>query len=292
MQTEPLIHCLCDPACELGENPLWHPDEGRLYWTDITRGHLYYYELATRECVLFYQGDSVGGFTLQEDGALLLFMEKGAVKILRNGALTTVVEENAEERDSRFNDVIADPEGRVFCGTLETETHPGALYRLDPDGSITKCLGGIGVSNGIGFSPDRRFMYYTDSSKYAIYRFDYDRATGAISKQQLLISIPESLGVPDGMTVDAEGYLWSAIWGGSCLIRFTPAGQEVQRFHFPAQEVSSVIFGGPEYEDIFVTTAGGNAKAEKGSGAGALFHLKTGVRGVPEFRSRIRAAGD
>jgi D-xylonolactonase len=131
-------------------------------------------------------------------------------------------------------------------------------------------------------------MYYTDSPKQAIYRFDYEEQTGEISNRRVFIEIPASLGQPDGMTVDSEGYLWSAIWDGSCLIRFSPEGKEVLRLTFPAKKVSSVIFGGPEYEDVFVTTAGGENRAEEGPGAGAVFHFRPGVRGAPEFRSRIK----
>jgi D-xylonolactonase len=267
---------------------LWNPDDGRLYWTDIPRGHLYSYDFATGEHRRFYEGETVGGFTLQADGALLLFMKKGAVKSLKNGLLTPVLDEVPEERDSRFNDVIADPQGRVFCGTMANDTHPGSLYRLDPNGSITRVVEGVGVSNGIGFSPDHQTMYYTDSPRHVIYRFDYQEQTGGISNRQPFIEIPESLGSPDGMTVDAEGYLWSAIWGGSCLIRFTPEGKEVLRLAFPAKKVSSVIFGGPEYEEVFITTAGGENRAEEGPGAGAIFHFRPGFRGLPEFRSKIK----
>jgi D-xylonolactonase len=285
---EPTIDCLVDLPCELGENPYWHPDEGRFYWTDITRGQLYYYDFATGEHRQFYEGETVGGFTLQADGALLLFMPKGAVRTWKNGVLETVLEGVPEEHDSRFNDVIADPHGRVFCGTIESDTHPGALYRLDPDGSLTKVAGGVGTSNGLGFSLDHKKMYYIDSPKQFVYCFDYDEKTGAISNRQDFIAIPESLGTPDGMTVDAEGYLWVAIWGGGCLIRFSPEGKEVLRLVFPAKKVSSVTFGGPDYEDVFVTTAGGENRAEEGPGAGAIFHFRPGVRGLPEFRSRIK----
>jgi D-xylono/L-arabinono-1,4-lactonase len=289
MDTTPGIEIICDYACELAEGPLWHQDEGRLYWVDINCGRIYCYDPRTGEHQMVLDaGVAVGGFTIQEDGALLLFMDKGAVKRYHGGVLSTLLEEIPEERDSRFNDVCTDPLGGVFCGTIETAKHPGALYRLDPQGKCTRLFGEVGVSNGIGFSPDRKTMYYTDSPKQAIYRFDYDPGSGAISNRSILVQIPESLGSPDGMTVDADGYLWAAIWDGSCLIRFSPDGKEVQRFLFPAKKVSSLTFGGPEYEDVYVTTAGGENKAEEGPGAGAIFHLRPGVRGVPEFRSKIR----
>lgn len=279
---------IADYACVTGENPLWHPDEKRLYWVDIPTGRMFRYDPATSQHEQCYEGEVVGGFTIQADGALLLFMARGAVKIWRDGELTTVIDEIPDERSSRFNDVIADPEGRVFCGTMSTEDRLGRLYRLDTNGTLTRLLEGIGTSNGMGFTLDRRQMYYTDSRKREVYLFDYDQATGAITNQRLFLRTPEGAGSPDGMTVDAEGAVWSARWNGGCLVRYAPDGTEDRRIEFPAKKVSSVTFGGEDYTDIYVTTAGGNNKAEEGSGAGALFRLNLGIRGLPEFRSRIR----
>jgi D-xylonolactonase len=170
---------------------------------------------------------------------------------------------------------------------MATKERLGRLYRLDRDGTFTVVLEGIGVSNGMGFTPDRKRMYYTDSRKREIYLFDYDRKTGAITNQRVFVRTPEGEGIPDGMTVDAEGYIWSARWDGGCLVRYAPDGTEEQRIAFPARKVSCPTFGGPDYADIYVTTAGGQNKAEEGQGAGALFRLNLGIRGVPEFRSRI-----
>jgi len=278
---------LADYGCVVGEGPLWHPGEQRLYWIDIPTGRIFRYEPASGTHEQCYGGEVVGGFTIQADGALLLFMARGAVKIWREGELTTVVDEIPGERESRFNDVIADPAGRVFCGTMPTENQLGRLYRLDTDGTLTELLDGIGVSNGMGFTRDHRQMYYTDSAKREIYLFDYDQATGALTNQRVFVQTPEGEGIPDGMTVDAEGCVWSARWDGGCLIRYAPDGTEVLRINFPAKKVSSVTFGGTDYTDMFVTTAGGDRKAQEGPGAGALFHLNLGIRGLPEFPSRI-----
>ena len=280
---------IADYACQVGEGPLWHPDEKRLYWVDIPRGRIFRYDPATGAHEICFEGEAIGGFTIQADGALLLFMARGAIKVWREGTLTTVVDEIPAERDGRFNDVIADPEGRVFCGTMSTRDHPASLYRLDTDGTLTHVLGDIGTSNGLGFTPDGRQMYYTDTRPHDIYLFDYERATGEIANQRVFAHVPDQPGEggPDGMTVDAEGYVWSARWGGSCLVRYAPDGTEERRVTFPAPKVSCVTFGGPDYTDMYVTTAGGDNKAEDGPGAGALFHLNLGIRGVPEFRSRI-----
>lgn len=279
---------IADYQCDTGENPLWHPDEQRLYWLDIPTGRMFRYDPASGKHEQCYQGEVVGGFTIQEDGALLLFMAKGAIKLWFEGKLTTVVEDIPAERDTRFNDVIADPEGRVYCGTMAIPEHPGSLYRLDPDRSLTPLLDGIRVSNGLGFSRDLRKMYYTDSDKREIYLFDYDRSSGDITNQRIFVRTPDDGSVPDGLTIDAEGYVWSARWDGGCLVRYRPDGSEERRIVFPAKKVSSLTFGGADYKDIYVTTAGGYDKPGEGSGAGALFRLRLGIQGVPEFRSRIQ----
>ncbi|MBI1925763.1 SMP-30/gluconolactonase/LRE family protein [Candidatus Poribacteria bacterium] len=278
---------IADYQCVIGEGPLWHPGEKRVYWVDISNGRMFRYDPASGKHEQFYEGEIVGGFTIQSDGALLLFMAKGAIKLWRDGELTTRIDEIPDERDSRFNDVIADPVGRVFCGTMPGKDRLGRLYRLDTDGTLTQLLDGIGTSNGMGFTPDRKQLYYTDSPKFELYRFDYEQATGAITNQRVFVKSPENEGFPDGMTVDAEGYVWSARWDGGCLVRFAPDGTEERRIQFPAKKVSSVVFGGEDYTNIYVTTAGGDKKATDGPGAGALFRLNLGIRGVPEFPSRI-----
>lgn len=278
---------IADYGCVTGEGPLWHPTERRVYWVDIPAGRLFRYDPGTSEHEQCYQGEVVGGFTIQADGALLLFMARGAVRIWREGVGTGVIEEIPDERDNRFNDVIADPEGRVFCGTMSTKGGLGRLYRLDPDGTLTKLLDRIGTSNGLGFTPDGKGLYYTDSHKREIYRFDYHRDTGVLTNQRLFVRTPDHEGVPDGLTVDAEGFIWSARWDGGCVVRYAPDGREDRRIRFPAKKVSSVTFGGADYADLYVTTAGGNDKRNEGEGAGALFRVRPGVRGVPEFPSRI-----
>jgi len=254
---------------------------------DIPAGRLFRYDPATGNHELCLETDPIGGFTIQADGALLLFMARGAVRLWREGELTTLLEETPDERETRFDDVIADPAGRVFCGTMPTKGRPGRLYRLDTDLTLTRVLDGIGCSNGLGFTPDRRGMYYTDTPVRRIYLFDYDEGTGAITNQRIFVETPEGDGGPDGMTVDAEGFVWTAKWGGACLVRYAPDGTEDRRIAFPAQKVSSVIFGGGDYTDMYVTTAGGQTKSTDGPGAGALFRVKPGVQGVPEFASRI-----
>jgi len=278
---------VADYRCECGENPLWHPTEKRLYWLDITTGRMFRYDPASGTHEQFYKGGVVGGFTFQADGAMLLFMARGAIKLRRGGRLTTVIEQIPAEHDSRFNDVIADPAGRVFCGTMPAGNRLGRLYRLSTTGGLTQLLETVACSNGFGFTPDRKGMYYTDSFKHVIYLFDYDVRSGEITNKRVFARVPPDGGFPDGMTVDAEGCVWSARWDGGCLVRYSPDGELLRRIAFPARKVSSVVFGGDDYGDIYVTTAGGDKKKTEGAGAGALFRLRLGIRGAAEFPSRV-----
>jgi sugar lactone lactonase YvrE len=282
---------IVDVPFDVAENPLWHPLEQRLYWTDTFRGQLFRYDPATGKHEQCYQGEQVGGFTIQADGALLLFMQQRKIAIWRDGALETVVDEIPAEREFFYNDVIADPAGRVFCGTVAKSigSQPGRLYRLDTDGTLHVVVEGVTVSNGLGFSPDQRHLYYTDSGQRCIYRFDYDEKTGALANSQGWLQTPEGEGVPDGMTVDAQGFIWSARWDGSAVYRYTPAGVEQQRIQMPAKKVASVTFGGSELSDLYISTAlSGGDRHTEGAGAGGIFRLRPGVRGLPEFFSRVK----
>ena len=279
-----------DYRTHVGEGPLWHPDQQRLYWIDIPTGRLFWYEPATGRHEQFYSADMVGGLTFQTDGTLLLFMAGGAVAVLRGGELDYIVDGIPGEEENRFNDVIADPAGRVFCGTMpldreRVDERLGTLYRLDTDGSLTPLVDGVGISNGLGFSPDHRHMYYTDTITRRIDVFDYDVHSGSISKRRVFTETGE--GRPDGMTVDADGYVWSAIVGGWRIVRYTPQGEEERAVRFSAKYVTSLAFGGPGLTDIYVTTMGTDERPDAGPGGGALHRLSLGIKGLREHYSRV-----
>lgn len=292
MLQNPHVELVVDLPCLLGENPLWHPEEAALYWTDIPAGRLYRYHPATGNVDTIYQGAMVGGFTIQADGSLLLFSEQCAVYQLSGGKLQTVLEPLPNAEEIIFNDVIADPLGGVFCGTKYIDIEPGKtgdLYYLNPKGQLTHLMTDVKCSNGFAFTRDLQTLYFTDTWAKKIYQFSYDQHSGAIDNRRVFIENKVEAENLDGMTVDSEGYVWSAIWGGSCLVRFTPDGEEVARITFPAVRITSLTFGGSNYEDIYVTSAGGDDRQSLGTGAGALFRVRTGVKGKPEFRSRIKA---
>jgi sugar lactone lactonase YvrE len=278
---------ICDYQCEIGENPLWHESERRLYWCDIPTGRVFRYDPRSRVHEHFYCGEIVGGFTIQSDGSLLLFMARGAVKLWRDGSILSLIEEIPEERSTRFNDVIADPAGRVLCGTMPAGPRPGRLYKLDRSLKLTLLLEGIRNPNGLGFTPDRCRLYFVDSLARTIYVYNYDEREGTLSNQRVFLETPETDGLPDGMTVDSGGYVWCAFWDGNVIVRYTPNGKEERRIAIPARKATSLIFGGDDYTDIYITSGGGQNKEVEGEGAGALFRLNLGIVGLPEFRSRI-----
>lgn len=279
-----------DVPCETGENPLWHPDEQRIYWTDIPNGMLY--RMKPGGAVeSFDVGAPTGGFTIQADGDLLLFMARGAVRTWRDGTFTgTILDNVSGEEDSRFNDIIADPAGRVFCGTMSSPSHAGRLYRLDTDGTLTCLVEGMGTPNGMGFSGDRRTFYQQDSRACNLYRYRYDETTGDIADQQILVHVDhetEGKGRPDGMTVDAEDCIWSARWDGWRVVRYSPRGEPLTEIEIPVHKVSCITFGGHDLRTAYVTTAGAPDRPAEGAAAGSLFTIHMPVQGRTEFRSRI-----
>lgn len=283
MSLERVVDC----RCELGEGPIWHPDEERLYWVNIEAGRVHRYDPSNETHEHVFETDVVSGLTVQQDGSLLLFMDRGRVGRLVDGELTTVRTVLDQDVHSRFNDVIANPAGRVFCGTMPTESRGGRLYRLDRDGSTAMIEEGVGIPNGMGFTRDRTQFYFTETQADIIYQYAYDGATGGLSTRERFIQTPETAGLPDGLTVDAEGYLWSARWQGGCVIRYDQTGTEVGWVDIPATKVTSVAFGGPAYEHLYITTAGGADRPITGVGAGALFRFDPGVNGRSEFPSSV-----
>ena len=278
---------VADYACETGENPLWHPDEQRLYWTDIPTGRLFRFDPQADTHQQCYAGRPVGGFTLQADGSLLLFMDRGTVASWRNGEVTILVPELAGELDSRFNDVIADPRGRVLCGTMSTTDHKGRLYCMDVDGTLRLLLENIGCSNGMAFTEDQSHFFYTDSFANQIYRFKYSVADGSLSDRTVFSTFSDGTGLPDGCTLDSQGSLWSALWDGSGIVRLDDHGQPLEKIVLPVPKVTSLTFGGENLQDMYITTAGGQEKNLDGPFAGALFRFRSANKGRLEHRSRI-----
>lgn len=277
------------------ENPLWHPQHKCLYWSDIPEGRLFRYSPDEDAYEEIYSGDPVGGFTIQADGALLLLKTEGTVEIWKEGQIITVIPSIPEAKGTRFNDAIADRKGRVFSGIMATDEAPGRLYRIDLDGSYHAVVEDLLMPNGMAFDADYTHLYLTDSERRTIYRFDYDEETGELNNQTAHITTPENEGVPDGMTIDSIGHIWSARWNGSGVHRYYPDGKHHSKVELPVEKVSCVTFGGDNYDRMFISTAKGDdapepSDARYNSNAGDIFHLKADAPGRPERLSCIMLA--
>jgi sugar lactone lactonase YvrE len=223
-------------------------------------------------------------------GVMLALYEGFAAFDPETGELTMIVDPEADLPGNRFNDGKCCPGGTFWAGTMayENQTTQGSLYRLDPDMSVHKMLGNIGISNGIVWSLDHRTMYYIDSMAYTVRAFDYDTNTGDISRERVIIRVPREEGLPDGMDIDEEGMLWVAHFGGGRINRWHPeTGEILHTLRLPASQVTACAFGGPELDTLYITSAALNldeAALKQEPHAGGLFTVKPGYRGVKSFK--------
>jgi D-xylono/L-arabinono-1,4-lactonase len=283
-QTAPTL--VADTKCLVIGCPLWHPGEKRLYWTDNQGGKIFRHDPVTGGLETVYQGPKVGGFTFQADGSMLLFGAQGRIAIWREGRVVkTVVESVAEIADGMFSDVIADPEGRVFCGTMGTKSD--RLYRLDVDGKLTQIIEGMKVSAGLAFSPDLTRLYSSDALNRKIRVFDYARSTGVLTNERLFLETPAQDGYPDGLVVDEAGRVYSARWDGQMVVVYRPDASEEGRIALPVKLVTNVALGGEGLNDLYITSAGADKPAEYGALSGGVFKLPGVGKGLPEFYSRV-----
>lgn len=275
-----------DAHAELGEGPVWDDRMSRLIWVDIMRQAVLTYDPATGQTESFGVGTSVGALAPRRLGGYVLAVEDGfalAEDLTRPVQPIAAVEWNNPR--TRMNDGKCDTSGRFWAGTMASDETPGAgsLYRLGPDHTVETMLDAVTCSNGLGWSPDDTRMYYIDSGAGGIDVFDYDRASGSIGGRGRLIDIPPQEGVPDGMTIDCDGCLWIAFWGGSMVRRYTPDGAADQAFQLPVSLVTSCTFGGPNLADLYITSASQLSAAERRRQphAGGLFVCRPGSTGTP-----------
>jgi sugar lactone lactonase YvrE len=230
----------------------------------------------------------VGGGILTVGGAALTLLFPAE----RGGRWSTrIIAEIPARDDMRFNDAGVDPAGRVWAGSMHIpESEPlGELYRLDPGGRLTTVVKGVTTSNGLGWSPDGSRMYYADSPLRRVDVFDYDPATGEAFSRRPFADLSRVEGVPDGLTVDLDGCVWVAMWGGSALRRFTPDGEQDAVLPVPVSQPTSCAFGGPGLADLFITTANvGLSQAERAEQplAGRLLHVQPGPIGLPSTMAK------
>ena len=276
-----LIPC----RCTLGENPLWDEAKRIFYWTDIDRGEVHEWFEVTGQTRRMYRGPKVGGFTLEADGSLALFRETDIARLEGDGSCTQTIP-FSDEGAERFNDVTADPHGRVFAGTIGRSAPSGGVFRFDHDGIGRLLFRGTGVSNGMGFSPDLRTFYWTCSTTSRIFAFDYDVETGEISQRRLVHEAPPAAGIPDGLCMDTGGGFWSARWDGSRIVHHRPDGTVDGEIAIPTLRPTSCCFGGPKLDQLFVTSARGSDEPAD-SPAGGVFRVTGASQGRPVKRSHL-----
>jgi sugar lactone lactonase YvrE len=278
-----------DAQAELGEGPLWDDEKGEIVWVDIPRGRVHRYDPTAGEDRWRDCGSDVGAAALRQGDGLVLALQEGFA--LWNGDRPVVIAPVNEGRpDVRMNDGKVDPAGRFWAGTMAYDTRAGAgsLYCLEPDHTARSVLDGLTIANGMDWSADGTAMYFIDSMAGGVDRFDFDVADGSIANRRRVVEVPESLGLPDGMTVDAEGCLWVAIWGSGQVRRYTTDGSLLAVVEVPTEHVTSCAFGGPELADLYITTASDSAarvdQERRGSHGGGLFVCRPGPRGRPVRR--------
>jgi len=300
------IERVLDCENHLGEGPIWDVEEGKLYWVDGTGRRV------GKPAIWRYdpRDGKIENWRLDRDvGAMVLGRDRNAVLALDDGfyffdfttgktELIGLVDE--EQPRTRLNDGKCDRRGRFFAGGMDDkeELKICGLWRLDPDLSITKVDGGIICSNGPCWSPDDKTFYFADTFQEEIWAYDYDLATGVPSSRRVFASTKDDAGVADGSTVDAEGYLWNAQLISGDLVRYAPDGTVDRRISMPVKNITSVNFGGPNLDEIYVTSMARvkhpavhdhfAVEAKPQFGAGSLFRIRgLGIRGVPEPRFAI-----
>jgi sugar lactone lactonase YvrE len=271
----------------LGEGPRWNGEEQALYWVDIENDAFHRFDPATGEHERCVVGLPVGALGFRAAGGLILATRDGfAVWEPQTQALRFLADPEADRPESRFNYRSVDCPGRDWAGTLSscpTRSH----YRLDPDGSVHKMEKGLTISNGIGWSPDNRTMYLTDTPRNVIYAYDFDPAIGAIANRRPFVSSPDEPGGPDGLAVDSEGGVWSARWGGWKVTRYDPAGVVEREIRLPVECPTSCAFGGAGLDELYITSAWTGvdpAHRPAQPWAGDLFRVRVGIRGLPEHQ--------
>lgn len=283
-----------DVTAVLGEGPYWVPENSCLLWVDIPNGLLLRTDLPSGATASMALGavsaafPALGGGILTAGGSRLMLNTPPAAAG-EDWTSRTIAEAPALD-GVRFNDASVDPAGRVWVGSMHIgETEPlGALYRLDPGSVLTPVVKGVTVSNGLGWSPDGARLYYTDSPMRRIDVFDYDPATGEAFQRRVFADLSYADGFPDGLTVDVDGCVWVAMWGGGVLRRLTPHGQQDAVLPMPVSRPTSCAFGGPDMTDLYVTTANiGMTDAERAAEplAGRLLRVHPGPSGLPSTSS-------
>lgn len=277
----------------LGEGPTWNETTETVFWVDILNHRVHQFFPESGEDRSYEVGDVVGCAVPTQGNSMLLALRHDlAVLDLGSGAVRTLLSVEPNKPENRLNDGKCDPQGRFWIGSMrEEEAGHASLYRYDPDGSLHVMETGLGISNGLGWSPDGATFYLTDTPRHTIYAYDFDGAAGTVSNRRVLVDLSGEDFFPDGLTVDSEGCIWSAQWAGACVIRFAPSGRELLRVPVPVKCPTSCVFGGRDLKRLYITSASvglSQQEIEQYFFSGDLFCFPTDVVGM----LTTRFAGD
>jgi sugar lactone lactonase YvrE len=274
---------------QLGEGTRWDDRYQELLHVDILSGRVYRYKINDKGALSLVRTHDIPGTVgaiapVQNDDGWLLAAGRNISYLRPDGTLQLIAEVAPE--GTRMNDAACDPQGRFWAGTLADDQRPGggALYRLEHSGRIQLMLDGLTISNGVGWSPDSRVMYLADSGPGVIHAFSFDPERGSISDDRLPVHVPPEVGSPDGLTVDADGDLWVAIYGGGRIQRYSANGELREELLVPAEQTTCCAFAGPGLHYLYVTTATENWTEEQrraDPGAGLVYMFDTEVTGQP-----------
>ena len=289
------VELVLDAQADMGEGPIWHARTQRLYWVNCAAGEVHVFDPQAKTDRTIRVGQLVGTVVPRRKGGVMLAVKHGFASLdLDTEALTLLADPEADQPQNVFNDGKCDPAGRFWAGTISDGPPfiPGAgsLYCLDTGGQVSRKVGQVSMSNGLVWSHDKATFYFIDSFAHTVDAFDYDDATGEISNRRVAITIPKECGVPDGMTIDADGMLWVAGWGGSQVCRWDPSqARLLQSIELPVSQVTACAFGGPQLDELYITSARSGAYGldqaalAREPQAGGIFKARPGVRGTEAF---------
>lgn len=271
----------------LGEGPTWDDTNNRLYWVDFTGQAICFWDEAINEVTSVPTSHKVSAFALGHNKQPVVATEAGFQLLnVETGECTKLLDPEEENEANRFNDGKVDPHGRFWAGSISADRSPtAALYCMyDTETVITK-LRGVCNSNGLAWSPDAKMFYHIDTTMLQVFAYDYEKKSGDITNRHVVIDFNDrGFGKPDGMTIDIEGKLWIAHWGGGMVSRWCPlTGEQLAAITIPTVNVTSCTFGGMNLDTLFITTARNEADQEDTEG-GKVFMVKVGVQGLPTNR--------
>ncbi len=274
---------------EIGESPIWHVAEQALYWADIENAEVHRFDPVSRDHQVFHVDLPVTALCLRESGGWITATKTGIAFYDATFAKSTfLIDPVADVANVRFNDAVIDRSGRLWAGTLneaDLNAPDGGIFCLNTDQTIQQLDSGFAVANGITTSPDGSILYVSDMFHRRVLAYDLDSENGTISKRRVFVEAAEDEGLPDGLTVDSEGFVWIAFWGGWRVSRYDPLGRLDREIKLPVANVTRCTFGGLNLDDLYINTGWyglSNAERQAQPLAGDLFYLKANIKGLPE----------